>query len=127
MKTSPIEQRRQTGLIKEIGRRGFCMDIELLTFLPEFPTPRGSEYIFTISHANANGFIDNEVEDFVKGLHNIELAYRRKTENNFGFGSPSPTAKVILAIDDASLNSRLRKWVAENGGNYYIQAEEVNT
>ena len=55
-------------------------------------------------------------------MHYIELKYREKTGNNFGFGSPSPTYKVIQALEKINKEKaiELKEWVAENGGNYYI-------
>jgi hypothetical protein len=80
------------------------------------------EPYFKIGHANAAKYINADVEFFIKGLHHLELIYREKTKSEFGFGSPSPTAKVINALEKINQNLalELRKWIRENGGNYYI-------
>lgn len=97
---------------------------EFKNILPNYPTLRGTEFIFTIGSANAIRFIDSEVDDFVKGLHVIEMLYKEKTKNKFGFGSPSPTYKIIQQISklDISHADILKKWIADNGGNYYINS-----
>ncbi len=111
------------NLIKNIGRAGVCNDAELLTLLPNYPVLRGSEWLFTIGWADAHRYIDNDVESFVKGLHFVEEAYKLKSGNDFGFGSPGPTAKVIDAVGktNPALALTLREWVGANGGNYYIE------
>ena len=109
--------------VKELGRAGVCEADQLEYYLPNLPTLRGSEPIFTIGHADAKMYIDADVEWFVKGLHLIEMEYKRSFNNSFGFGSPSPTAKVIDALQaiETDLATELRKWVKERGGNYYIE------
>ena len=111
--------------VKAIGRHGECGKEHLEYFLPNYPTLRGSEPIFRIGHANANDCLDSEAEVFIKGLHLIEMAYKEACGHDFGFGSPSPTAKVIDALEknDKSLAMTLRNWVLERGGNYYINRE----
>jgi len=114
------------NLIKKIGESGKCSKEQMLNFLPEYPILRGSEFIFTISWANAGKYIGDEVVDFVKGLHFIEEKYKEQTSSDFGFGSPSPTYKVIMAIKNTNseLSVKLEKWVSENGGNYYIKKSD---
>ena len=109
--------------VKEIGKKGICSETELIYFLPNYPVLRGSEFIFTIGWANARKFIDSEIEYFIKGLHYIELKYREKQNNDFGFGSPSPTFMVIskLKETDNGLSLTLSEWVKANGGNYYLK------
>ena len=53
------------------------------------------------------------------------MAYKKELNSEFGFGSPSPTAKVIEALQtkDTALAKELRIWVLERGGNYYIYQE----
>lgn len=108
--------------IKQIGENGICTEDELLFFLPNHPTVSGSEFIFKISWADAKRYLDKDVEYFVKGLHYIELKYRELVKNDFGFGSPSPTFKVIESLKekDIELSKKLSDWVFENGGNYYL-------
>ena len=110
------------NLIKKIGKSGKCSKEQMLNFLQEYPILRGSEFIFTISCANAGKYIGDEVAYFVKGLHLIEKEYMDQTLSEFGFGSPSPTYKVITALQDTNskLAFELKKWVSENGGNFYI-------
>lgn len=112
--------------VKEIGSKSFCSLNDLKEILPDFPSLKGSEDIFKINHANAKEYIDDKVDDLIKGLHCIEEAYKKETRNDFGFGSPSPTAKVIdtLKIKDPELAEILYNWVADNGGNYYIKSNE---
>ena len=45
------------------------------------------------------------------------------TDNDFGFGSPSPTKKVIQVLEkkDKEQAHELHEWIAKNGGNYYIK------
>lgn len=107
--------------IIDIGRREYCSDEELMHFIPDFPHPLGSEFIFTIRWNN-NRFIGNQIEYFVKGLHYIELKYREITGYDFGFGSPSPTFKIIetLKQSDFELAKQLSDWIVDNGGNYYL-------
>lgn len=118
------EIKNQLNLVKEIGSRMFCTEAELKKILPNYPSLHGSEFIFTISWANAIRYIDSDVDDFVKGLHVIEMLYKDKTKNEFGFGSLSPTYKIIQEIfkSDISHAEVLKKWIADNGGNYYIKS-----
>ncbi len=111
--------------IKTIGRNCYCTESELREYLPS-SHPFGGEYIFRIGHANAHRYIDSEVEYFIKGLHFIEMKYKElnsQSRDDYGFGSPSPTAKVIDALEkrDPKLAKKLRNWVYETGGNYYIR------
>lgn len=105
------------------------MEDEFNIILPNFPTLKGSEFIFTIGWANASKYIDFDVEYLVKGLHIVEVLYRNKTENDFGFGSPSPTHKIIqkLLETNESLANELTTWVANSGGNYYIENNTPNS
>ncbi|WP_295234025.1 hypothetical protein [Sediminibacterium sp.] len=118
------EINKQIKLIKEIGRKLFCTEEDFKTILLNYPTLRGSEFIFTIGDGNAYRYIDSEVDSFVKGLHVIEMLYKHKMSDNFGFGSPSPTYKIIreLSKSDESHAEELRKWIYDNGGNYYIKS-----
>ena len=115
------------NLITEIGEREDCSDVELFTFLPNYPSLKGNELIFTISWTNARAIPSKDIVNFVKGLHQIELKYRKVIKNDFGFGSPSSTAKVINALetDNFALAQELRKWISANGGNYYIRRKKL--
>ena len=115
------------NLITEIGEREDCSDVELFTFLPNYPSLKGNEFIFTISLTNAKAIPSKDIVNFVKGLHHIELKYRKVIKNDFGFGSPSSTAKVINALetDNFKLAQELRKWISANGGNYYIRSKKL--
>jgi len=115
------------NLITEIGEREDCSDVELFTFLPNYPSLKGNEFIFTISWTNAKAIPSKDMVNFVKGLHQIELKYRKVIKNDFGFGSPSSTAKVINALetDNFVLAQELRKWISANGGNYYIRRKKL--
>lgn len=117
------------NLITEIGEREDCSDVELFTFLPNYPSFKGNEFIFTISWTNAKAIPLTDIVSFVKGLHYIELKYRKVIKNDFGFGSPSTTAKVInaLEIDNFHLAEELRKWISANGGNYYIRSKKKSS
>lgn len=102
-----------------------CLEEELNILLPNFPTLKGSEFIFTIGWANAIKYIDSDVEILVKGLHIVETLYKNKTQNDFGFGSPSPTHKIIqqLSTQNQNLANELTNWIAKDGGNYYIKGK----
>jgi hypothetical protein len=97
--------------------------IEISEFLPSYPTIRGSENIFKINWRNSKGLLHLDVINLVKGLHKIELEYRRISNNDFGFGSPSPTHKIIIGLrsQDIQLADELHNWINSNGGNYYIK------
>lgn len=109
--------------IKFIGKLGKCSDKDLHLFLPNYPTLSGDEFIFRISWGNSKKYIDDDVEYFIKGLHLIEEKYKKLSGSDFGFGSPSPTFKVIeeLAGEDFEKAVNLEEWVLKNGGNYYLK------
>lgn len=114
-----------------IGKSGICSDDDLDYFLPNRPQLRGSEMIFTIGWSNAKDFLlhtGEDCESFIKGLHYVELKYASVYHPHihdqfFGFGSPSPTWKLINALEAKSspMAGRLKNWISENGGNYYIE------
>jgi hypothetical protein len=99
----------------------------IILFLPNYPVLHGNEFIFTISSANCKKYIDNEIEYLVKGLHIIEEQYKIHSGNTFGFGSPSPPVNFIqyLAKDNIELSKKLKLWIANNGGNYYIPKDRI--
>lgn len=118
-----MNTKEQIEILKQVGKRLLCFEDEFKIILPNFPTLRGSEFIFTIGWANALKYIDSEVEYLVKGLHIVEILYRNKMQHDFGFGSPSPTHKILQQLKDKneSLAYELINWIANSGGNYYIK------
>ena len=114
--------------IIELGKSLNIENIIIELFLPSFPVIKGSESIFKINKANAYKYINKDVEFLIKGLHLIEELYKKETKNSFGFGSPSPTFKLIESYSKANFNkaSELEYWIAKNGGNYYIKPIENN-
>lgn len=54
------------------------------------------------------------------------MKYGQISDQDFGFGSPSPTYKLIKTLEDSDkdLAIELNQWVANNGGNYYIPQNE---
>jgi hypothetical protein len=113
----------QIEILKQVWKRLFDLEDELNTILPNFPTLRGSEFIFTIGWANAGRCINKDVDLFIKGLHISEVLYRNKTQNYFGFGSPSPTYKILQKLKETndSLAIELTNWIANSCCNYYIE------
>lgn len=113
----------QIAILKEVGKRLLCLEDEFNIILPNFPTLKGSEFIFTIGWANASKYIDSDVEYLIKGLHIVEILYRNKMQHDFGFGSPSPTYKILKKLKEKNedLAEKLTKWIANSGGNYYIK------
>ncbi|MDD3940726.1 MAG: hypothetical protein PHQ01_04115 [Candidatus Pacebacteria bacterium] len=112
---------KEINKIIEIGKNGICETDNLYYFLPNFPSLTGQELLFS----NFDFFelsLDN-IEYLIKGLHYIELEHRKETENEFGFGSPSKTSSLIYRVGrkDSERGQRLREWIANNGGNYYIR------
>lgn len=117
---------KQIAILKKIGERLLCLEEEFNIVLPNFPLLKGSEFIFTIGAANATKYIDTDVASFVKGIHIVETLFKNKNQNNFGFGSPSPTYKIIQQIrtQNEHLAIELTKWISESGGNYYIKGKD---
>lgn len=113
----------QTKII-EIGQRGHCTNEELHHFLPNYPIINGVRYIFNYwNWRSISKWSKIDIENFVKGLHFIELKYRELKQSDFGFGSPSKTAFTIDKLNNhqKELAEELREWVKANGGNYYIK------
>jgi hypothetical protein len=121
-----MDTSEQIIMLKKIGERLLCLDEEFNVIIPNFPTLKGSEFLFTIGWANATKYIDSDVEIFVKGIHIVETLYKNKTQNNFGFGSTSPSHKIIeqIKIQNEHLAFELTNWISESGGNYYIKGKE---
>ncbi|MDD4358186.1 MAG: hypothetical protein PHY30_00020 [Candidatus Pacebacteria bacterium] len=92
--------------------------------MPNFPSLTGQELLF--SNFDFSKLSLDNIEYLIKGLYYIELEYRKETENEFGFGSPSKTISFIHRIGrkDSERGQRLREWIANNGGNYYIGKKE---
>jgi len=114
--------------IFEIGKKGTCTEEELHFFLPDLPVIKGSEIIFTIKWIGPiRKSSIKDIEDFIKGLHHIEEAYKKVT-SDFGFGSPSPSFKVIgeLRKRDNIKADEMVNWIARSGGNYYIPRIALN-
>ncbi len=93
-------------------------------FLPNFPLIKGSEPIFKINKVNTY----KGIEYLIKGIHLIEELYKKETKNNFGFGSPSPTFKLIEIYSKSNFTkaTELEYWIAKNGGNYHIKSYTDN-
>ena len=118
-----MNRNKQLKTLKKIGIQLFCSEEDFNYLTPNFPILKGNEFIISISWANTITFIDSEVEELIKGLHIVETLFKHKTNNDFGFGSPSPTFKIIQQINnkDQKLAIFLTQWIAHNGGNYYIR------
>ena len=104
----------------EVAQKGFCSNDELSYFLPSMS---GSEIIFDL---NKDDVSRDLLPDLIKGSHLIELKYREehRDNNDFGFGSPSKTERLINSLErfNKEKAEKLRHWVATNGGNYYIRS-----
>lgn len=107
------------GQILSVGQKGVCTSKDLSFFLPDFPTPHGSEPYFYVSEKDVS---DALIPDLIRGCHLIEMKYRKDTGFENGFGSPSPTYRLINVLKgiDRKNADELTRWVAANGGNCYI-------
>ena len=85
------------NVIKNIGVVCICNEDELMLLLPNFPKLLGNEFLFIVSWLELVKELKSphDFEHFIKGLHIIELKYRETTKNNFGFGSPSSTNRIL--------------------------------
>jgi hypothetical protein len=114
-----------TKIITNIGEIGVCNDEELMLLLPNFPKLLGNEFIFTVKWIDLITQIKsfNDIEYFIKGLHIVEQKFREITKNEFGFGSPSSTHRLLTNLEkkEHDLSQRIKKWIRDNGGNYYIK------
>jgi hypothetical protein len=115
--------KEQIIIIKKIGEELICSEDDFKIILPNYPKLGGDEIIFSRALENEIKYLESEIEYFIKGLHVIELTYRNKMQSEFGFGSPSRTYKFIqrLAKSNTVQAENLEKWIADNGGNYYIK------
>jgi hypothetical protein len=115
--------------IIKIGVRSSCNKDELMKFLPNFPKIHGGEAIFLIQNKLLKKQWSNlDLENLIKGLHCIELEYRRVTQYDIGFGSTSPAYHIIQKLDNHKSSERYKKlvqnskaWIIDRGGNYYIK------
>ena len=84
--------------------------------------PSGRESIFKITWAKDFRDEYDEIEYIIKGLHLIELKYRKINNNDFGIGSTSRTFFLIEELNEQNekLAHDLYKWINSNGGNFYI-------
>lgn len=107
------------GQILSVGQKGICTTGDLSFFLPNFPIPRGSEPYFCVSEKDVSEAL---IPDLIRGCHLIEMKYKKETGFKNGFGSPSPTYRLINVLKgiDRKNADELTRWVADNGGNYYI-------
>lgn len=116
-------------VIRKIGENGGCNEEELMLLLPNFPKLLGSEFIFRVKWKELITELksNDEIIFFIKGLHLIENKYKDFTQNKFGFGSPSSTFRLIqdLGKRDFDLSQRIRLWIKENGGCYYIKGVRI--
>jgi hypothetical protein len=114
-------------VIRKIGEIGVCNEDEFMLLLPNFPKLMGNEFLFNVSWLELVKELKSphDFEHFIKGLHIIELKYRKNTNNNFGFGSPSSTNRILNKFEkkDYELSQKIKEWIKENGGNYYIKGK----
>ena len=114
-------------LIKNIGIGGICKEDELMLLLPNYPKLMGNEFLFSVSWLELIKELKSphDYEHFIKGLHLIELKYKEVTNNNFGFGSPSSTFRILTNFEkkEYELSQKIKEWIKDNGGNYYLKEE----
>lgn len=113
-------------VIRKIGEIGICSEDELMLLLPNFPNLFGSEFIFRVKWDQLIRELKSikEIEFFIKGLHIIELKYIEVTKNEFGFGSPSSSFRILKTLEkeEFELAQELIEWIKNNGGNYHVMA-----
>lgn len=109
--------------IIQIGKTNNLSNINIYDYLPDFPTPRGNELIFSRRKLFENHLNVENTVFLIKGLHLIELKYREKVNNEFGFGSPSQTNTILKKLQEMNIRSAIEvtDWIKENGGNFYFQ------
>ena len=115
--------------IRNIGGTNVCSEDELMLLLPEFPKLLGSEFIFRVKWEELIRQLrtTKEIEFFIKGLHIAELKYIEVSENEFGFGSPSSSFRVLKILEkkEFDLAQELIEWIKKNGGNYHVKANPI--
>ena len=113
-------------VIRNIGETNVCDQSQLMLLLPNFPNLFGSEFIFRVKWDQLIRELKSikEIEFFIKGLHITELKYIEVTKNEFGFGSPSSSFRIlkILEKEEFDLAQKLIEWIKKNGGNYHVMA-----
>jgi hypothetical protein len=113
------------NVLKNIGIFGTCNEDEFMLLLPNFPKLMGNEFLFSVSWLELVKELKSphDFEHFIKGLHIVELKYREVTKNNFGFGSPSSTNRILDKFEKKEYDSsqKIKEWIRDNGGNYYIK------
>jgi hypothetical protein len=111
--------------IRNIGEANVCNEGDLILLLPNFPKILGNEFIFRVKWEELIPELKSikEIEFFVKGLHIVELKYTEVTENEFGFGSPSSSFRILKILEKEEFDSaqELIEWIKKNGGNYYVK------
>lgn len=102
------------------------LDVNLIEFLPHLPRIRGSESILRLRRVPLKMDMYDIIQ-FVRGLHFIEMCYKKEVENDFGFGSPSPTFKMIKSLHKyyPGEADNIYTWNEERGGNYYIPRNKL--
>ena len=110
-----------------IGKALNLDEIEITDFLPNYPTLRGSEFIFSAKVFLNTPFKTEELEFLIMGLHFIELKFRALEGREFGFGSPSQTTNLIQRLKkrDLERGEYLEEWISTTGGNYYIKKKRI--
>jgi hypothetical protein len=110
------------NVIKNIGNVSNCTEDELMLLLPNFPKLFGNEFLFSVNWLELIKELktSHDFENFIKGLHIVELKYREVTKNNFGFGSPSSTNRILDKFEKKEYDSsqKIKEWIRDNGGNY---------
>jgi len=103
----------------KVSKSGVCSLNELTYFLPTFPVINYSEPIFRRLKDEVIILSDTDLIDYIKGLHIIEITFRKFKGDEFGFGSPSITHELLnkLNLDN---HIKLYDWIAFNGGNFFI-------
>jgi len=112
----------QIAKIIEIGKKDYCTKDDFEYILPNYPIISGKEFIFSSGCSPTYLTLGDDIEQYVKGLHLVELKYRSKTNNKRGFGSLSRSYCVVLTLykTNPKLSDELGKWIAFNGGNFNI-------
>jgi hypothetical protein len=112
-------------IIKNIGKEGICKGNEFNSLIPNFPQLLGNEFLLSVKWKDIVREIKSleEIEYFIKGLHITEIKYREIIGDSFGFGSTTSTFRILNNLEktDYELSIKLKKWIKDNGGNYYIK------
>lgn len=125
--------------IIKIGNKEECTELEYQKLLENYDSKSGPKgYYFLqelaetmlgrkIGHFKFNlrlclkkeNLSINDYTSFIKGYHLLE-----KQTGDFGFGSPSISKDLInnLTPVDQDKSVELYNWIADHGGNYYIES-----